>query len=207
VRHVMGFAELAEKALEKTPNERAQQHLKVVKQAALRMTTLIDGMLLLSRSGRQDVHMQPVDLNVLAAQARRDAAAEFGNHPVRWQTSHLPTVQGDAQLLQQVLTNLLSNAVKYSAKREVSEIKVWAQLKRSEWTIFVQDNGAGFPPDYAQKLFGIFQRLHTEKEFEGTGIGLATVKRIVQRHGGRVFAESDGQTGATFGFTLPKMSS
>jgi len=103
------------------------------------------------------------------------------------------------------MTNLLSNAVKYSAKRGVSEIKVWAQLNASEWTISVQDNGVGFPPEYAQKLFGSFQRLHTEKEFEGTAVGLATVKRIVQRHGGRVFAKSDGQTGATFGLVLPRL--
>jgi len=205
VRHVMGFAELAEKALEKTPNERVQQHLKVVKQAALQMTTLIDGMLLLSRAGRQDVHVQSVDLNLLVTQAQHDAAAEFEGHPVRWQIGELPTVQGDHSLLQQVMTNLLSNAVKYSAKREVSEIRIWAQLNASEWIISVQDNGVGFSPDYGQKLFGLFQRLHTEKEFQGTGVGLSTVKRIVQRHGGRVFAESDGQTGATFGFTLPKL--
>jgi len=127
VRHVMGFAELAQKALAATPNEKAQQYLEVVKQAALRMTTLIDGMLVLSRSGRQEMHLQPVDLNALTTQARRDAAAEFGSHPVRWQIGELPQVLGDHQLLQQVVTNLLSNAVKYSTKRERSEVDVWCQ--------------------------------------------------------------------------------
>ncbi len=204
VRHVMGFAELAEKALEKGQYDKVGRSLDVVKQGALRMTSLIDGMLLLSRSGRQDLHVQPVDLNTLVVQARHDVAAEFGSHPVRWQVGELPTVMGDHSLLQQVVTNLLSNAVKYSARREVSEVKIWGEDLGSEWTIRVQDNGVGFAPQYAQKLFGIFQRLHTEKEFKGTGIGLATMKRIVHKHSGRVFAESDGQTGATFGFTLPK---
>ncbi|GGR40065.1 GAF domain-containing protein [Deinococcus ruber] len=205
VRHVMGFAELAEKALEKAPNERVGQHLKVIKQAALRMTDLIDSMLVLSRSGRQEVNVRSVDLNRLVVQGCRDAAAEFESHPIRWQIGDLPHVQGDLQLLQQVITNLLSNAVKYSAKREVSEVKVNCEAHETEWYISVEDNGVGFDPRYAQKLFGIFQRLHTEKEFKGTGVGLATVKRIVQKHRGRVFAESDGRTGATFSFTLPKL--
>ncbi|WP_407571754.1 PAS domain S-box protein [Deinococcus altitudinis] len=204
VRHVMAFAELAEKAMETGEHEKVGRSLSVVKQAALRMNALIDGMLVLSRSGRQQLQLLPVDLNALVTLARRDAAAEFGAHPVRWQIADLPTVQGDAQLLQQVMTNLLSNAVKYSAKREVSEVRIWVQSSAAEWTISVQDNGVGFHPDYAQRLFGIFQRLHTEKDFKGVGVGLATVKRIVQKHGGQVFAESDGHTGATFSFVLPR---
>jgi len=204
VRHVMGFSELAQKALEKTPNENAQRYLDVVKQGALRMNALIDGMLTLSRSGRQELSTEEVDLNDLVAQARRDAAAEFDGHPVHWQIGELPRVPGDRDLLQQVMTNLLSNAVKYSAKREQSEVSVWCENSASEWAIRVRDNGVGFDPEYTQKLFGIFQRLHTEKDFKGTGVGLATMRRIVQKHGGQVFAESDGLTGATFGFTLPK---
>jgi len=204
VRHVMGFAELAERAMAKGQYEKVESSLKVVKQGALRMTSLIDGMLLLSRSSRQQLQREAVDLNALATQARRDAAAEFSSHPVHWQISDLPTVQGDENLLQQVMTNLLSNAVKYSAKREQSEVSVWCEDNVSEWTIRVRDNGVGFDPEHAQKLFGIFQRLHTEKDFKGTGVGLATMRRIVQKHGGEVFAESDGHTGATFGFSLPK---
>lgn len=204
VRHVMGFAELAQKALEKTPNEKAQKYLDVVKQGAQRMNALIDGMLVLSRSGRQEINLQPVVLNDLVSQARRDVAREFAGHPVRWQISDLPLVKGDRGLLQQVLTNLLSNAVKYSSKRALSEVRVWSEENASEWCIHVQDNGVGFDPTYAQKLFGIFQRLHTEREFNGTGVGLATVKRIVLKHGGRVSAESIDHQGATFSFTLPK---
>jgi len=204
VRHVIGFAELAERAIAKGQYEKAGQPLELVKQGALRMTSLIDGMLVLSKSGRQQLHVQPVDLNILVVLARRDAAEEFGPHPVWWQIEDLPTVRGDAQLLQQVMTNLLSNAVKYSANQEVSEVRMWGQETAAEWTILVQDNGVGFNPAYAQRLFGIFQRLHTEKDFKGTGIGLATMRRIVQKHGGQVFARSDGRTGATFGFTLPR---
>jgi len=204
VRHILGFNQLFRKSLGAEVDVKAARYLEVVEQAAVRMDTLIDGMLLLSRSGRQEVHVQPVDLNVLVVQARRDAGAEFGSHPVHWQISELPRVMGDHQLLQQVMTNLLSNAVKYSTKREQSEVSVWCEESGSAWTIRVRDNGVGFNLEYAQKLFGIFQRLHTEKDFKGTGVGLATMRRIVQKHGGQVFAESDGLTGATFGFTLPK---
>ncbi|WP_407572679.1 GAF domain-containing protein [Deinococcus altitudinis] len=204
VRHVMGFAELAQKALEGRPNEQAQRYMDVVKQAALRMSALIDGMLVLSRSGRQELKTQTVDLNDLTTQAQQDVASEFAGQPVRWVIGELPRVQGDPEMLQQVMTNLLSNAVKYSAKRPQSEVEVWSEESASGWTIHVKDNGVGFDPAYAQKLFGIFQRLHPEREFEGTGVGLATVRRIVLKHGGQVKAESQEHSGATFSFTLPK---
>ncbi len=204
VRHVMGFAELAQLALKDTPNEKAQRHLEVVKQGALRMNALIDGMLVLSQSGRQQLAVQLIDLGELAVQARRDVGAEFKGHPVRWLIGELPQVWGDRGMLQQVMTNLLSNAVKYSSTRERSEVQVWAEEDEAVWTIFIQDNGVGFDPQYAQRLFVIFQRLHNEREFKGTGVGLATVKRIVLKHGGRVNAEGTDQGGATFSFTLPK---
>ncbi|WP_189092251.1 GAF domain-containing protein [Deinococcus ruber] len=203
VRHVMAFAELAQKALEKTPNDKAQQYLGIVKQGAQRMNALIDGMLVLSRSGRQELDMRPVDLNELVTQARRDVEAEFGKHPVRWHIGELPQVQGDRDLLQQVVSNLLSNAVKYSSQREVSEVQIWSERTPSGWRVCVQDNGVGFDARYTDRLFGIFQRLHSERDFQGTGVGLATVKRIVLKHGGQVFATSHAPSGATFGFTVP----
>ena len=204
IRHVMGFAELALTAYQKGKAELGEQHLGVVKQAAVRMTALIDGMLVLSRSGSQDLRWQPVDLNDVVTQARRDVETEFAGQPVRWNIADLPQVRGDRGMLQQVMTNLLSNAVKYSARREQSEVWVWAEALGAAWRVSVQDNGVGFDPKYTQKLFGIFQRLHTEREFEGTGVGLATVRRIVLKHGGQVFAESPDASGATFSFTLPK---
>jgi len=204
VRHVIGFAELAQKALVNAHVDQAQRHLEIIKQGALRMTALIDGMLGLSRVGQQDLRSAPVELGDLVFQARRDVEAEFDGHPVRWQIADLPQVWGDREMLPQVMTNLLSNAVKYSSTRDVSDVRVWAQDDPAEWTIRVEDNGVGFDPRYAQKLFGIFQRLHNDRDFKGTGVGLATVRRIVTRHGGRVSAESAGQGGATFSFTLPK---
>jgi len=204
VRHVMGFAEMTERAIQREQYDKAGKYLETVKQGALRMNSLIDGMLILSRSGRQELRVQPVDLNDLTSQACRDVGNEFAGHPVRWQISDLPKVQGDAGMLQQVMTNLLSNAVKYSSKREVSEVRIWSEDGPSEWTVRVQDNGVGFDPAYAQKLFGIFQRLHSQTVFKGTGVGLATVRRIILKHGGQVSAEGHEGRGATFSFTLPK---
>lgn len=204
VRHVMGFAELTQKALVNGRYDKADEYLGIIRQAAGRMTSLIDGMLVLSRSGRQELKMRSVDLTRLVTQARRDVALEFVAHPVQWNVGTLPHVHGDPAMLQQVLTNLLSNAVKYSTKREQSVVTIWAEEQPSEWVIHVQDNGVGFDPNYARKLFGIFQRLHHERDFQGTGVGLATVRRIVLKHGGRVFAESQGYGGATFSFTLPR---
>lgn len=204
VRHVMGFAQLAQKALGDTPNLKAHQHLEVVKQGALRMTALIDGMLLLSSAGRHQLTVSLTDLGELVRQAQRDVGTEFAGQPVDWQLGPLPHVWGDPGMLQQVITNLLSNAVKYSSTRERSAVRVWAQDGEREWIISVGDNGVGFDPEYTQKLFGIFQRLHSEREFQGTGVGLATVRRIILKHGGRVSAESSEQGGATFSFTLPK---
>ncbi|WP_407571981.1 ATP-binding protein [Deinococcus altitudinis] len=203
VRHVMGFAELAEMGLENGQYDKTAQYLGVVKQGALRMTALIDGMLLLSRSGRQTLEVQTVALAALVTQAQRDAEAEFAGQPVRWEIGALPVVQGDPGLLQQVMTNLLSNAVKYSSTRPLSEVQVWAEERNTETEVFVKDNGVGFDPRYADKLFGIFQRLHTEKQFAGTGVGLATVRRVVRKHGGQVAAYSQKDDGAIFSFTLP----
>ncbi|WP_424952492.1 ATP-binding protein [Deinococcus sp.] len=205
VRHVLAFADLANKALADAPNAKAAGHLAVVHQAGERMTALIDAMLLLSRAGRQEFTPRLVDLGALVTQARRDVGAEFRGRPIRWtSTEPMPGVWGDAGMLQQVLTNLLSNAVKYSALREVSVVEIRVETRPAEWSISVSDNGVGFNPQYAQKLFGVFQRLHNERDFEGTGIGLATVRRIVLKHGGRVFAESTPGEGAVFGFTLPR---
>ncbi|MGI8747456.1 MAG: sensor histidine kinase, partial [Deinococcus sp.] len=204
VRHVMSFADLAQKALTSAPNEKVGRNLKVIKQAAERMSSLIDGMLVLSRTSRAELSSHSVDLNLLVAQARQDVGSEFVHRPVHWQIQPLPQVWGDPRMLQSVLTNLIRNAVKYSSTREVSRISIWAQEQDTEWLISVQDNGVGFDPKYSDRLFGVFQRLHHERDFEGIGVGLATVRRIVLKHGGQVFVEGQPEQGATFGFTLPK---
>lgn len=204
VRHVQSFSELARRSLSGAPNEGAERYLGYVEQAAQRMSSLIDALLSLSRSSRQELTPAPVDLELLLRRARRDMQSELAGREVQWQTSALPVVVGDQALLQQVMNNLLANAVKFSRIRQQAVIEVWSEEDAAAWTVFVRDNGAGFDPRYRERLFGVFQRLHTEREFEGTGAGLATVRRIVLRHGGNVSASSVPGEGATFGFTLPK---
>ncbi|MBZ9751127.1 PAS domain-containing protein [Deinococcus sp. HMF7604] len=204
VRHVMAFADLAQRGLDKGQLDKVPRHLQVVKEGAARMSTLIDGMLVLSRSGRQSLRREAVELSALVKQAQQDAAAEYPAQAPRWHLGPLPVVQGDPGLLQQVMTNLVSNAVKYASSRPVAEVRIWAEEHPDAVQVWVQDNGVGFDPRYADKLFGLFQRLHAHEAFPGTGIGLATVRRIVTRHGGQVMAQSSGTDGATFGFTLPR---
>ncbi|WP_407543163.1 GAF domain-containing protein (plasmid) [Deinococcus radiomollis] len=204
VRHVTAFTGLARKALATTPNVQASQYLDRVQHAAERMTALIDAMLILSNAVSTEPRSQQVDLNGLVQQAQRDVQLEYPHQVVSWRLQPLPSLLGDPDMLQQVVTNFISNAVKYSKTREVTQIGVWAEEREDEWAIFVQDNGVGFNPKYQTRLFGVFQRLHSQKDFEGTGVGLATVRRIVLKHGGQVFAEGHVDEGATFGFTLPK---
>ena len=204
VRHVDGFITLARRELARGDMARAERHLGVVVEAAQRMDTLLDAMLTLSRAGRAVLNVQAVPLGRLAEQAVNDVTLLFPDQPVRWSIGPLPTVQGDVVTLQQVFRHLLENAVKYSQGQAEVEVQVWAEERDQEWDVFVRDRGVGFDPLYAGKLFGAFQRLHSQQEFTGAGIGLATVKRIVTRHGGRVWAESTPGEGATFGLSLPK---
>ncbi|MGY2897289.1 PAS domain-containing protein [Deinococcus sp. UYEF24] len=204
VRHVQSFAQLARKALGEGSLDATGRHLRFVEQAATRMNTLIDAMLLLSRSTRQDLRPSSVKLEDLIQRAQQDLAADLEGRRVEWHLGNLLEVRGDPVLLQQVVTNLLSNAIKFSRTKELSVIDVWAEEDAAGWTVFVRDNGVGFEEQYRDRLFGVFQRLHTDREFEGTGVGLATVRRIVLRHGGRVEARSTREGGATFSFTLPR---
>lgn len=202
VRHVEGFATLARKDLSRGDTARAERHLGVVADATKRMEALLDAMLTLSRAGRAVMNLQPVSLQRVVDQVQKDVTLMHPEHAVIWTIDPLPVVQGDVGTLQQVVRQLLENAVKFSPGQ--ARVHVWAQEREQDWAIFVQDEGVGFDPRYAEKLFGAFQRLHTQQEFGGTGIGLATVKRIVTRHGGQVWAEGRVGQGATFGFSLPK---
>ncbi|GGM19872.1 PAS domain-containing sensor histidine kinase [Deinococcus aerophilus] len=204
IRHVMGFADMAARALDRGQPDKVIHALSVVRQGATRMEQLIDGMLMLSRAGRQDFRPRMVALELLIAQAYRDARQEFPAQVVELRAPPATSVWGDATLLQQVLSNLISNAVKYSSTRETSEIEVRVEEHDGAWQISVHDNGVGFDPRHAGKLFGIFQRLHPQDAFPGSGVGLATVRRIVLKHGGQVFAHAQEGRGATFGFTLSK---
>ncbi|GHF43299.1 PAS domain S-box-containing protein [Deinococcus metalli] len=202
VRHVEGFASMAARHLDDPV--KARRSLEVVSQAAKRMETLINAMLILSRTGRRELTMGVVDLGALAGQARLDVLPRVDGRAVEWHFGSLPLVQGDRVTLQQVMTNLLDNAVKFSRDRAPAVIEVWAEDGGQEWTVHVRDNGAGFDARFAEKLFGIFQRLHHQDEFEGTGVGLSLVRRIIARHGGTVRITGAIDQGATFSFTLPK---
>lgn len=205
LRHIAGFAQLASRSLD--DREKSRRYLNIVVEGAQRMETLIEGMLALSRTGQRELSVGVVDLNDLLRQSQLDVQSQRGGHAVAWRLGQLPQVQGDRVTLQQVMTNLLENAAKYSQARDPAVIEVWAEEDAQQWTIFVRDNGAGFDPAYAGKLFGIFQRLHHQDEFKGTGVGLSLVRRIITRHGGTVNGTAVLGQGATFWFTLPKPTS
>ena len=169
------------------------------------MGVLIDDLLAFSRMGREAMIQQEIDLMPLVADVRRGLEIAWrGNRNINWTIDALPRVQGDAAMVRQVLFNLLGNALKYTRGRDPAEIAVGVMPEQEEgrMVFYVRDNGAGFDMKYADKLFGVFQRLHRADEFEGTGIGLASVRRIIARHGGRTWAEGRLNAGATFYFTL-----
>jgi light-regulated signal transduction histidine kinase (bacteriophytochrome) len=168
------------------------------------MGQLIDDLLMFSRMSRQTMGSTEVDLAALVADLRETQAADATQKAIVWHVAPLPVVHGDPAMLRLVLTNLISNAIKYSSTQTAPEITIAAEEIGDEVVIRVADNGVGFDMAYASKLFGVFQRLHRPEEFEGTGIGLANVRRIVQRHGGRTWAEGEVDQGATFFFSLPR---
>jgi signal transduction histidine kinase len=204
LRHIDGFVELLAKHAASSLDEKGRRHLATISAAARKMGTLIDDLLVFSRMGRTEMRKTSVDLSAMAKEVVRELQGEAGDRHVDWKLGQLPTVQGDPSMLRLVLTNLFSNALKYSGPREAARIEVGAQSQNGEFVISVRDNGVGFDPTYAHKLFGVFQRLHGPAEFEGTGIGLANVHRIVSRHGGKTWAEGAVDQGATFYFSLPR---
>ncbi|MDH3318124.1 MAG: ATP-binding protein [Betaproteobacteria bacterium] len=202
VRHVDGFLRLLEKEVA-PPSAKAAHYIATIAAAARRMGTLIDDLLTLSRTGRQELALQRVDLGALVRDLIRELGAESGKRKVLWAIDDLPEVMADASLLRIVLQNLLSNALKYSRAQPMARIAVEARAgERGAVEITVRDNGVGFDARFKDKLFGVFQRLHRDEEFEGTGIGLATARRIVHRHGHRIWAVGEPGKGAAFTFTL-----
>ncbi len=204
LRHIDGFVELLAKHAGPALDEKGRRHLATISTAAKRMGALIDDLLVFSRMGRTEMRKTSVDLAALTQEVVQELKADAGNRSVEWKLGTLPTVQGDPSMLRLVLVNLLANALKYSGPKEAARIEVEAQSQNGELIVSVRDNGVGFDPTYSHKLFGVFQRLHTSDEFEGTGIGLANVRRIVSRHGGRTWADGTINEGATFYFSLPK---
>ncbi|ACO45186.1 tetratricopeptide repeat protein [Deinococcus deserti] len=203
VRHIKGFVGLLRSVMDTDAHPKSGRYLNVIEDSTDRLNNLIDAMLNFARQSQEPLQLTQVDLGQLVGSLQAELAAQVQDQRVCWQIGSLPVVQGDFALLRQVMINLLSNALKYSRPRDESVVEVWAERQGAVWAVHVRDNGVGFDPQYADKLFGVFQRLHRQDEFEGTGVGLATVQRIVIRHGGEVSATSQGNEGATFTFTLP----
>ena len=168
------------------------------------MGRLIDDLLAFSRLGRAEMWASPIDMETLADSVFHEVTTPEERERIDFRVDPLPRSVGDPSLIRQVWTNLLSNAVKFSSKRERGVIEVGSRSEEGENIYWVRDNGAGFDMEYAQELFGVFRRLHHEREFQGTGVGLAIVQRVIRRHGGRVWAEAEVDRGATFYFSLSR---
>jgi len=204
LRHIDGYAALLSKTAGEALNIKARRYLDTISDSAKQMGQLIDDLLVFSRMGRQEMLHSTVNLNQLIRTVIHDLRLDLQGKTISWTIGSLPDVPGDPAMLRQVFINLLSNAVKFTATRPNPRIEIGAMRDvPGEVTIFVRDNGVGFDMQYVNKLFGVFQRLHRNDEFEGTGIGLANVRRIIHRHGGRTWAEGAIDQGATFYVSLP----
>jgi len=206
LRHINGFLQLLRDQSSSSLDEKSRRYINTIIQAATRMGQLIDDLLSFSRVGRVELKKTPINLDDVVAEIVTEQKMEAPDRAITWDIKKLPAVSGDPTMLRQVFVNLIANAVKYSRSREKAEIGIGSMPKDGELCFYVRDNGVGFDMAHVGKLFGVFQRLHREEDFEGTGIGLANVQRIIHRHRGRVWAEGAVDQGATFYFTLPRSS-
>lgn len=204
LRHISGFVQLLEKSAPSTLNDTSLRYLKIISDSTTLMGNLIDDLLTFSRTGRSDMKKEEVNLLHLVNDVRMEIQRDLKDRNIQWKIGKLPIVYGDKSMLRLVFINLIANAVKFTRICERSEIDIDYNNRADEFIFYVKDNGVGFEMEYADKLFGVFQRLHKQEEFEGTGIGLANVRRIIDRHGGRTWAEGKVNKGATFYFSLPK---
>jgi signal transduction histidine kinase len=203
MRHITGFADLLRTAAGPRLSEDDKENLTIIFDTARLAGRMVDDLLAFSRVGRVNLAMMSFNMDSLVEQCRRDLQPDTQDRKIQWKIASLPPAHGDPALLKLVLQNLLSNAVKYTATRELATIEVGGSADAAGSSYFIRDNGVGFDMEYAHKLFGVFQRLHRAEEFEGTGIGLANARRIISRHGGRIWAEGAKDKGATFSFWLP----
>lgn len=202
LRNMAGFATIiTEDYLTRVPSE-VVGYVKRIQAGNEKMLRLVDDLLRFSRLGRKPLDLAPTDLNLLLEEALADLSAEMEGREIEWRRKPLPIVECDRGLMRQVFINFLSNAIKYSRPRRPAIISIGSDLRNRERVVYIQDNGVGFDMRYKDKLFGVFQRLHVPSEFEGNGVGLAMVARILHRHGGQAYAEGEVERGATFWFTF-----
>jgi signal transduction histidine kinase len=204
LRHISGYIDLLKRHIPGGLDEKGRHYVEMITDSGAKMGRLIDDLLSFSRMGRVEMRRERVSLAAVLKSVQEDLSGETSRRVIRWETTPLPEVHGDPSMLRVVLTNLVSNAVKFTRARPEAVIRTgWREGANGEAVIFVRDNGVGFDMKYVDKLFGVFQRLHSAAEFEGTGVGLANVRRIVHRHGGKTWAEGAVGEGATFYFTIP----
>lgn len=206
LRHMDAFSRILLEEYSGQLPEEAQHFLRTIRQSSQNLSRLVDDLLNLARIGRQPINREPTPLQDVVTAAIAELGSETAGRKVNWVIHPLPTAECDPRLMKQVVLNLLSNAVKYTRPRPVAEIEVGTGAADGATAVYVRDNGVGFDMRYKDKLFGVFQRLHRSDEFEGTGVGLAIVDRIIRKHGGSVWAESEPGRGATFYFTIDAVS-
>ena len=206
LRHIAGYSELLKESAGSSLEGESLHYLDAIIKSAGRMGNLIDDLLGFARIARTEVQRTTVSLDEILQETLKDLRAESEGRKIAWKIDPLPRVEGDPSMLRLVFTNLISNALKFTRTRPEAQIVIGGRNEENgEVEVFIRDNGVGFDSQYMDKLFNVFQRLHSSTEFEGTGIGLANVRRIVERHGGRVWAEGSVDGGATFYFSLPRL--
>jgi len=202
LRHILGYLQIFAEDHGPAMDPRARECMEKVHQGAQKLSEMIEELLRLSRLGRQQMSVQPILLDTLVHEVVHGLENDASGRQIEWHIDALPTVQGDPPMIRQLFTNLVANAIKFTRPRSQAVISIGTEQADGAPAFFVRDNGVGFDQKYADKLFTIFQRLHPREDFEGRGAGLASAQRIVARHGGRMWAESEVDKGATFYFTL-----
>lgn len=203
LRAINGYANIIQDEYGAELDEELNRLLMIIQNNARKMGILIDDLLAFSKLGRKEVVKTSIHTNEMVKQIISETNSNT-DPKIKWDIEGLPLIKGDYTLIYQCFVNLISNAIKYSSKTPKPQIKIGSIEKKDEIIYFVKDNGTGFNMNYSHKLFGVFQRLHTDEEFEGTGVGLAIAQRVIVKHGGRIWAEGEINKGATFYFSLPK---
>jgi light-regulated signal transduction histidine kinase (bacteriophytochrome) len=203
LRHIDGFLNLLRQYIGGSLDQQGVRYMDTISVAAQKMGQLIDDLLSFSRMGRLAISFSPQDLNRIVGSVLKELEPDYTGRKIDWRVEELPVITGDGSMLRIVFSNLISNAIKFTRETEEAVIEIGCRMNETEATIFIGDNGVGFDQFYAEKLFGVFQRLHRSDEFEGTGVGLAIAHRVISRHGGRIWAEGESGKGARFYFSLP----